>query len=176
MKGLLRGLSVGLVLVSSSSFAHTGHSAHGSFVEGILHPLTGWDHLLAMALIGLFLSEFTFRNASKISGVIMAAIASGYIIGLSWGGASSVEALVTTSILGLPLALVALKKGGTKSVMAIAAVALFSVSHGLVQGAEAQGGAVQFGLGVMLASTLVISLTYAIGRQAVAAKARSVHQ
>jgi urease accessory protein len=81
-----------------------------------------------------------------------------------------------TSLIGLPLALIALQKGGAKSVIAACAIVLFSVSHGLVQGAEAQGTVVQFGVGVMLASTLVIGLTYAIGRHALAVKARYIRQ
>jgi urease accessory protein len=176
MKGLIKGFGASLVLVSGSSFAHTGHAMQASFSEGFLHTLTGWDHLLAMALIGLFLSEFVLRRATQISAVIMAAIVGGYVMGLEWAGASSVEALVVTSLIGLPLALIALQKGGAKSVIAASAIVLFSVSHGLVQGAEAQGALVQFGLGVMLASTLVIGLTYAIGRHAVAARARSARQ
>lgn len=176
MKGLIKGFSASLAFASASSFAHTGHHMEASFSEGFLHPLTGWDHLIALALIGLFLSAFALRRASQISAVIMAAIAGGYAIGLEWAGATSVEALVVSSLIGLPLALIALKKGGAKSLVAAAAIILFSVSHGLVQGAEAHGSAGQFGLGVMLASALVISATYVIARQAAQLKARMASQ
>ncbi len=174
MKGLIQGLTASLVLVSASSFAHTGHAMQASFSQGFLHPLTGWDHLSALALIGLFLSTFALRRASQISSVIMASIIGGYAIGLQWSAASSVETLVASSIVGLPLALIALKKGGAKSVTAAAAILLFSLSHGLVQGAEAQGSFIQFGLGVMLASTLVIGVTYFIARQAMSLRLRLV--
>ncbi|UYI48446.1 HupE/UreJ family protein [Vibrio natriegens] len=176
MKGLIKGLSASLVLVSASSFAHTGHTMQASFSQGFLHPLTGWDHLSALALIGLFLSSFALRRASQISALIMAAIIGGYTIGLEWAGANSVEALVAISLIGLPLAFVVLKKGGAKSMIAAAAILLFSLSHGLVQGAEAQGSFTQFGFGVMLASALVIGATYAVARQVVAVKARFARQ
>ena len=34
--------------------AHTGTGLPGGFVSGFLHPLTGWDHLLAMVSVGLW--------------------------------------------------------------------------------------------------------------------------
>ncbi|MBR9787675.1 MAG: HupE/UreJ protein [Vibrionaceae bacterium] len=176
MKGLIKGFSASLALVSASSFAHTGHTMQASFSQGFLHPLTGWDHLSALALIGLFLSTFALRRASQISAVIMTAIIGGYVIGLEWTAASSVEALVASSLIGLPLALIVLKHGGVKSVVAAAAILLFSLSHGLVQGIEAQGSFTQFGLGVTLASALVIGATYAIARQVVAVKVRFARQ
>ncbi|ANQ21563.1 HupE/UreJ protein [Vibrio natriegens] len=176
MKGLTKGFAASLALFSASSFAHTGHAMQASFTEGFLHPLTGWDHLSALALIGLFLSSFALRRASQISALIMTAIIGGYAIGLEWAAANSVEALVASSLIGLPLALIALKKGGAKSVIAAAAILLFSLSHGLVQGAEAQGSFTQFGLGVMLASALVIGATYTVARQVVAIKARFARQ
>ncbi|NVC93329.1 HupE/UreJ protein [Vibrio natriegens] len=176
MKGLIKGLSASLVLVSASSFAHTGHAMQASFSQGILHPLTGWDHLSALALIGLFLSSYALRRASQISALIMAAIIGGYAIGLEWAGANSVEVLVASSLIGLPLAFVVLKKGGAKSMIAAAAILLFSLSHGLVQGAEAQGSFTQFGFGVMLASALVIGATYTVARQVMVIKARFARQ
>ncbi|MGY0616006.1 HupE/UreJ family protein [Vibrio sp. FJH11] len=176
MKGLIKGFAASLALVSASSFAHTGHAMQASFSQGFLHPLTGWDHLSALALIGLFLATFALRRASQISAVIMAAIIGGYVIGLEWAAATSVEALVASSLIGLPIAFMALKKGGLKSVVATGAIVLFSVSHGLVQGAEAQGAFAQFGLGVMLASALVIGATYMIARQVLVVKSRFSHQ
>jgi urease accessory protein len=41
-----------LVVVSTPAAAHTGHPGHASFMAGLLHPLTGWDHLLAVATAG----------------------------------------------------------------------------------------------------------------------------
>ncbi|MGP8304919.1 HupE/UreJ family protein [Vibrio sp. YIC-376] len=176
MKGLIKGFAASLVLVSASSFAHTGHAMQASFSQGFLHPLTGWDHLSALALIGLFLSTFALRRASQISALIMAAIIGGYAIGLEWAAASSVEALVASSLIGLPLALIVLKQGGAKSVVALGAILLFSLSHGLVQGAEAQGSFAEFGTGVMMASVLVIGATYSIARQVAVLKARFARQ
>lgn len=41
-------------LVSGSALAHPGHEVSANmFVSGLIHPLTGFDHLLAMLAVGL---------------------------------------------------------------------------------------------------------------------------
>ncbi|MDX1636082.1 MAG: HupE/UreJ family protein [Marinobacter sp.] len=42
-----------LLLAATTASAHSGHS-HGGFVSGLLHPMLGPDHLLAMAAIGFW--------------------------------------------------------------------------------------------------------------------------
>ncbi|ESQ90307.1 Ni/Fe hydrogenase [Asticcacaulis sp. AC460] len=39
---------------ATPAFAHEGTGLAGGFLSGILHPLTGWDHLLAMVAVGLW--------------------------------------------------------------------------------------------------------------------------
>lgn len=40
--------------------AHPGHGPAG-FVTGFIHPLTGWDHLMAMLAVGLWASQLGGR-------------------------------------------------------------------------------------------------------------------
>lgn len=42
--------------LSAAALAHAGHEQHSSFMTGFLHPLTGWDHLLALLLLGVFIA------------------------------------------------------------------------------------------------------------------------
>ena len=42
-----------LLTIAAPAFAHPGHDGPG-LAGGLLHPLTGMDHLLAMVTIGLF--------------------------------------------------------------------------------------------------------------------------
>jgi urease accessory protein len=44
----------GLALFALPAEAHTGTGLAGGFASGFLHPLTGWDHLLAMVSVGLW--------------------------------------------------------------------------------------------------------------------------
>ena len=40
-----------LLTASATAMAHPGHT-EGGFTSGLLHPMLGLDHLLAMAAIG----------------------------------------------------------------------------------------------------------------------------
>ncbi len=44
--------TAGVLLAPSPAGAHTGHPVDG-LVDGVLHPLTGPDHLLAMVAVGV---------------------------------------------------------------------------------------------------------------------------
>ncbi|MEO8280425.1 MAG: HupE/UreJ family protein, partial [Ideonella sp.] len=36
------------------AFAHEGAGMVGGFTSGFLHPLLGWDHVVAMVAVGLW--------------------------------------------------------------------------------------------------------------------------
>ncbi len=50
-----------LILLPLPALAHTGHDA-GGFASGLLHPLTGSDHLLAMFAVGLWAASLGGRS------------------------------------------------------------------------------------------------------------------
>jgi urease accessory protein len=43
-----------LALAADAAFAHTGEAAGGGFVTGVLYPILGWDHVVAMVAVGLW--------------------------------------------------------------------------------------------------------------------------
>lgn len=43
-----------LAAFSNPASAHEGTGLAGGFISGLLHPLLGWDHLLAMVSVGLW--------------------------------------------------------------------------------------------------------------------------
>lgn len=146
-------------LISTPSFAHTGHAMNASFSEGFLHPLTGLDHLAALMLIGVFAAGYGYKKAAQIISCFGAALIAGFFIGVEWSSAHQAEGLVTASLIILPLAVYALRKGGVMKWVAMLGIAAFSACHGLVQGAEAIGAVSEFGLGSLVASIAVMSVT-----------------
>ena len=46
---------------STAALAHTGDHSHMSFTEGLLHPFSGLDHVLAMVAVGLWASQLGGR-------------------------------------------------------------------------------------------------------------------
>jgi len=43
--------------LAASASAHTGEGGANGFLAGVLHPLTGFDHLLAMVAVGICFSH-----------------------------------------------------------------------------------------------------------------------
>ena len=47
-------LAIVLVVAAAPAYAHSGHGFAGGFVSGFLHPILGWDHVVAMVAVGLW--------------------------------------------------------------------------------------------------------------------------
>lgn len=47
-------LILAATLAACAASAHQGEAAGGGFVTGVLHPVTGWDHVAAMVAVGLW--------------------------------------------------------------------------------------------------------------------------
>lgn len=54
MLGICKIAFIALVIAtySAPAFAHPGHGIHNSLMQGLLHPPSGLDHVLAMACVG----------------------------------------------------------------------------------------------------------------------------
>lgn len=139
---------ISLVLAAATpALAHTGAGSVEGFAHGVMHPLTGLDHVLAMVAVGLwaglvggrarFVYPAAFVGAMALAGLW--AMAGGQLPGFETGIALSVV------ILGLAIALKAsppLMAGGL-------ACGLFAIFHGFAHGAElpenASGASYAFG-------------------------------
>lgn len=149
-------LAMSTLVISTPSLAHVDHAMQASFSAGFWHPLTGWDHLAALLLIGFFAAGYDYKKSAQIIGCFSAALICGFLIGVEWSNAEQVEFLVAGSLIALPLALYAYRKTGVIKWLSIISIAAFSACHGLVQGAEAMGAISEFGLGSLVASVLVM--------------------
>ncbi|WP_111497662.1 MULTISPECIES: HupE/UreJ family protein [Marinobacter] len=130
--------TVGLMLTATTAAAHPGH-AEGGFASGLMHPLLGLDHLLAMAAIGLW--SIRQGNVMKygtplfvIGGMFLGA-------GVAWAGLSvpGVETGIALSVLLAGVLLATLVRlptavGGTL-------VVAFMMCHGYAHAAEMPAGA-----------------------------------
>ena len=145
-----RILSVLLILAPSVAMAHPGHGF--GLEAGILHPLTGADHLLAMVGVGLWASVQGGRARFALPSAFLAAMAVGALAVPGLGAlTAAVEPIILASVilLGTAVAL-ALRM---RLLVALPLVALMGLAHGAAHGMEGTGAA--FGLG-MLAATAVL--------------------
>ncbi len=151
-------VTLGLMLSATLAIAHPGHDAQVSngFLSGLLHPLLGIDHLLAMGAIGFWSirQNITMKRATPlfvVGGMIAGA-------GLAWAGVSlvGVETGIAMSVLLVGVLIATLAKlptavGGTL-------VALFMVAHGYAHGTEmAQGSSLLLYMAGFVIATLAIT-------------------
>ena len=127
-------LALGLVALSGPAAAHTETGAAGGFVSGVLHPLLGFDHLVAMVAVGLW-GAFLGRPAVWLLPVVFPSVmALGGALGIAGVPLPGVEIGVAGSgvLLGLAVAL------AWRAPLALAAVlvGVFAIFHGHAHGGE----------------------------------------
>lgn len=116
--------------------AHTGLPAGGAG-DGLLHPVLGWDHLLAMVAVGVVAATVAGqRVAWWVPAGFFGGMTVGGLAGLLGLGAPLVETAIAMSVVALGGLVVA----GRVWLPAVAAV--FGAAHGHAHGAELPAGAV----------------------------------
>ena len=127
-------LAMLLILASAPAFAHTGAGPVDGFVHGLMHPLTGLDHVLAMVAVGLWagLVGGNARIAYPMAFVGAMALAGAW--GMSGGTLPGVEVGIAFSVIILGAA-VALKASPPLAAGTLAC-GILAIFHGFAHGAE----------------------------------------
>lgn len=121
--------------------AHPGHEEGGSsFLSGLLHPLTGMDHLAAMLMVGLWAGIALRRHVWAPPAAFVAFMLAGFAHGLAGGTLQPAEGLIVASVLVLGLALCFAVRASLP--VALSLIGLFAFAHGYAHGAELPHGAV----------------------------------
>jgi urease accessory protein len=144
---------------------------HGAgFEAGVLHPLSGLDHLLAMIAVGIW--------AAQLGGRAIWAVPSAFLGCMTVGGLLAVTGislpLVEPGILGsvLLFGLLIATAARVPTVVGMAIVGLFALFHGHAHGTELPQAAnpATYALGFVLATALLhavgLGLALIIGRVA----------
>lgn len=144
-----------VVLFPTAAFAHSGAGVIGGFQSGFLHPITGYDHLLAMVAVGIWGAQMGGRSVWTLPVVFPLVMAVGGFFGAIGVPLPHVEILIALSVLGLGGAIALQWKA--PEMIAIAAVGIFAVFHGHAHGAELPGAAdpVAYGIGFVVATGLI---------------------
>jgi urease accessory protein len=145
--------------LAGPALAHTGAGAVHGFGAGLMHPLFGVDHVLAMVAVGLWagLTGGRARFAYPLAFVGMMVLAG--LWGMSGEALPGVEIGIAVSVVVLGLA-IALKASPPLAAGA-AACAIFAIFHGHAHGAELPAGA--SGLGYALGFVLSTAALHGAG-------------
>jgi urease accessory protein len=149
---------VAISAISTGASAHIGTDVgvhHGiGFLDGVLHPLTGPDHLATMLAVG-FWSALTARRLWTTPLAFAAMLLIGALLGLAGLALPAVEPMIAASLLVLGL-LVALR-ARMPALPAATLVGLFAIFHGIAHVTELAGAAhVAAPLAGMLLTTVAL--------------------
>ncbi|MDJ0654082.1 MAG: HupE/UreJ family protein [Xanthomonadales bacterium] len=156
--GLLAGL-----LASASAAAHSGH--HGgewtsSLDAGLLHPLTGADHLLVLLVLGLWACRG--GGSLRPAGVFLGTLLAGSGLAVAGVSLPATETFVAASVL---LAGLMLARQRRKELLASAAFGAMGLFHGQAHMTDvaSQAEPLLFALGLFTVSVAVIAASHQVG-------------
>ncbi|KKW67630.1 urease accessory protein UreJ [Lampropedia cohaerens] len=153
-----RYLPLLLALVAAPVLAHPGHGHHGALQEGLLHPITGLDHLLMLLGTGLLAAVTGRRLVLPLA--TLAAMFLGAVAGRQLGSFIGMEAVIVGSLLIAGIALLLPRR----QIALAALMPLLALAHGWAHGVEADPhGFWLFTMGFVAASALVLAAGFGIG-------------
>jgi urease accessory protein len=151
MKRSLALMIVVAALCAGPAMAHTGEDVSG-FVSGILHPITGLDHVVAMVAVGLWggiLGKPALWQLPVIFPLVMAVAGAAGALGVPLPGVE-----VGIALSGIVLGAMVLFMIRPPIAVAAAIVGAFAIFHGHAHGAELPTAAnpLAYGAGFVLAT------------------------
>ena len=151
------------VLVATPASAHDGTGLAGGFISGVLHPLSGPDHMLAMVSVGLWGAILRRPLVIALPVVFPAMMAIGGVMGILNVPMPPVEIGIGLSVLVLGGAIAFGWKPANW--IAILLVAVFAVFHGYAHGHELPSAAdpVGYSVGFVLSTGLLHIVGIGIG-------------
>jgi urease accessory protein len=131
----------------------TSHLAHISpdhgLVGGLLHPLLGLDHLLAMVAVGLIAAQQKGPNRLTAPLTFMLAMTLGFVLaatGLALPLPTEASIIASVVLLGLAAAFVS----RLHPAILTALIAISALAHGQAHGAEAIAPLAPYAVGMLL--------------------------
>lgn len=154
MGAVLGGLSLPVL-------AHNDHGASG-FWQGVVHPLTGLDHLAAIVCLGVWLLTMPRGLAVKSILAVAALFFGSVVLAGNIEGAQlkllEMAVLVSVAVVGI----LAVTRAQLGALTPVVAAAIFT-GHGLAHGAEATGAIFSFASGSTLSLVALLVGVYALG-------------
>ena len=156
-------LAAAALLAAGPALAHTGAGAAHGFAAGLVHPMLGFDHLLAMVAVGLWAALVGGRAIWAWPVAFAGVMVVGAGLGLAPLGLPHVELSIGVTVVLLGLA--AAFQLSLPVLVGAALCGIFALFHGYAHGAEipAEAGALAYVLGFTLATALLHAVGLALG-------------
>ena len=144
------------LLVPSLAQAHPGGVGHThGLTNGLLHPLTGLDHICALLAVGLWAAQRGGRAVWLVPLTFVSVMAFGGLLGASEISVPFVEQGIAASVLILGLLIAASAR--LPLVASALLVGAFAIFHGYAHGAEMPAGVsgMSYSFGFVTATVLL---------------------
>lgn len=174
--GAAVGAAFGSLAVAAPVAAHPGHGESTSWgvLDGLLHPILGLDHLLAIVAVGVVAALAASMGAASIGGrrspwtiplAFLVGMMSGGIGGLLFGERTGVELLIAASVvvLGVLVAAASRLHHLWMPVLMVGVGALHGQAHGAEIPVGAAPGGYVAGFLVTTAGLLVVGTAAGLG-------------
>ncbi|MEO0996359.1 MAG: HupE/UreJ family protein [Pseudomonadota bacterium] len=144
-----------LLALSPLAVAHAERGVAGGLLSGLLHPVLGFDHLVAMVAVGLWGAQLGRPAVWILPIAFPVVMALGALLGLANVPLPAVEFGIAASAIALG-ALVALRARPPLAIAAVV-VAVFALFHGHAHGTEVPGAVnpLAYGVGFVTATGLL---------------------
>jgi urease accessory protein len=162
---IVQHLSIAMasLVLAQPAFAHEQAGVGGGLTSGLLHPLTGIDHLIAMVAVGIWGAQLGPPAIWVLPITFPLVMALGGVLGVLHIPLPMPELVIALSALVLGAA-VAMRLRLPFAAAAVF-VAVFAIFHGHAHGAELPGSAnpLAYGVGFVVATGLLHLCGIAIG-------------
>jgi len=148
-----QALAVGWLLAPALAIAHVGQGdIGGGFVSGVLHPVLGLDHVIAMVAVGMWGAQLGAPAIWLLPVTFPVVMAFGGVLGAMGVPVPGIEVGIALSAVALG-AMVAFAARPPLWVAAVL-VGLFAIFHGHAHGAELpeSANAIAFSMGFVVAT------------------------
>lgn len=145
-----------LTAIPTAAYAHDGTNLPlGGFLSGMVHPVLGYDHLLAMLSVGILSAQIGGRAIWTVPATFVGVMALGGLLGLINIGLTAIELGIAVSLVILGLVIAAERKLAIW--VAMIGVGFFAIFHGYAHGAEMPETAqpILYALGFLLGTALI---------------------
>jgi urease accessory protein len=148
-------LAIAALVPPQAAFAHEQVGVGGGLVSGLLHPLTGMDHLIAMVAVGIWGAQLGAPAIWVLPITFPLVMAIGGVLGILHVPLPLPEVMIALSALILGAAVAVRMR--LPFTAAAAVVAVFAIFHGYTHGAELPKSAnpLAYGVGFVVSTGLL---------------------
>lgn len=153
-----------ILLFPLSAWAHIESGQAGGFISGLSHPISGFDHVLAMIAVGLWGAQLGAPAMWLLPPVAFPVMmAFGGMLGLMGLPLPGIELGIAVS--GVVLGALILGETKMPIIGALLVVALFAIFHGRAHGTELEAGqnAMLYSLGFVICTGTLHGVGIGIG-------------